>query len=78
MRPARQTHPFFGTHLTVDRQFQRVDSETCRGMISIGNTNMSEQTQTDALVAETYEHMRRLAASYLQLESTTVTLLQRS
>ncbi len=43
-------------------------------MISIGKTNMSEQTQTDALVEETYEHMRRLAASYLQLESSTVTL----
>jgi len=35
---------------------------------------MSEQRQTDLLVDETYEHMRRLAASYLQLESSTVSL----
>lgn len=35
---------------------------------------MTEQRQTDLLVDETYEHMKRLAASYLQLESTTVTL----
>ncbi len=35
---------------------------------------MSEQTQTDALVEETYEHMKRLASSYLLLESSTVTL----
>jgi len=35
---------------------------------------MSEQSQTNVLVDETYEHMRRLAASYLQLESSTVTL----
>jgi RNA polymerase sigma factor (TIGR02999 family) len=35
---------------------------------------MSEQSQTNGLVDETYEHMRRLAASYLQLESSTVTL----
>ena len=43
-------------------------------MNSIGNTNMSEQTQTDALVEATYDHMKRLAASYLQMESSTVTL----
>ena len=35
---------------------------------------MTEQSQTNVLVDETYEHMRRLAASYLQLESSTVTL----
>ena len=35
---------------------------------------MTEQRQTDLLVDDTYEHMKRLAASYLQLESTTVTL----
>lgn len=35
---------------------------------------MSEQSQTNVLIDETYEHMRRLAASYLQLESSTVTL----
>ena len=35
---------------------------------------MSEQSQTDQLVDDTYGHMRRLAASYLQLESTTVSL----
>ena len=34
---------------------------------------MTEQRQTDLLVDDTYEHMKRLAASYLQLESTTVT-----
>lgn len=34
---------------------------------------MSER-QTDLLAEETYEHMRRLAASYLQLESSTVSL----
>ena len=35
---------------------------------------MSEQSQTDQLVDDTYGHMKRLAASYLQLESTTVSL----
>ncbi len=35
---------------------------------------MSEQSNTNVLIDETYEHMRRLAASYLQLESSTVTL----
>ena len=35
---------------------------------------MSEQSHTNVLIDETYEHMRRLAASYLQLESSTVTL----
>jgi RNA polymerase sigma-70 factor, ECF subfamily len=35
---------------------------------------MTEPTRTNVLVEETYEHMRRLAASYLQLESATVTL----
>ena len=36
--------------------------------------SMSEQRQTDLMVDETYVHMKRLAASYLQLESSTVTL----
>lgn len=35
---------------------------------------MTEHRQTDLLADETYEHMKRLAASYLQLESATVTL----
>jgi RNA polymerase sigma factor (TIGR02999 family) len=35
---------------------------------------MSDSPQTDLLVDETYDHMKRLAASYLQLESATVSL----
>lgn len=35
---------------------------------------MTEQRQTDLLADETFEHMKRLAASYLQLESPTVRL----
>jgi len=35
---------------------------------------MSEQRQTDLMVDETYVHMKRLAASYLQMETSTVTL----
>ena len=35
---------------------------------------MTDDRQTDSMVEETYEHMKRLAASYLQMESATVTL----
>lgn len=35
---------------------------------------MSDGRLTDVLVEETYDHMKRLAASYLQLESATVSL----
>jgi RNA polymerase sigma-70 factor (ECF subfamily) len=35
---------------------------------------MTENRQTDVMVDETYEHMKRLAAGYLQMEATTVTL----
>ena len=35
---------------------------------------MNEDRQADKLIDETYEEMKKLAASYLQMESTTVTL----
>lgn len=35
---------------------------------------MTESRRADDLTATTYEQMKRLAASYLQLESSTVTL----
>lgn len=35
---------------------------------------MTDDRKTDSMVEETYEHMKRLAASYLQMESATVTL----
>ncbi|MFY8201861.1 MAG: ECF-type sigma factor, partial [Pirellula staleyi] len=35
---------------------------------------MTDGHQTDSMVEETYEHMKRLAASYLQMEAPTVTL----
>ncbi len=53
---------------------QVADVETRVERLSIGYAYMSEQSPTDRLVDETYEHMRRLAASYLQLESATVSL----
>ena len=50
------------------------DADARGERLLIGYTYMSEPSPTDQLVNETYEHMRRLAASYLQLESATVSL----
>ncbi len=53
--------PLNGTWLT--------DTDVIKGAIFL-----SESNSADALANETYEHMKRLAASFLQMEMTTVSL----
>jgi len=43
-------------------------------VISKGASFLSESKSADALANETYEHMKRLAASFLQMEMATVSL----